>query len=299
MSARPLLRVSVAIAPGVEDAVMELMAEVCGQPAAVYTDAETRATSASVYLPDATAWDARCRAKLREGLRHLQACGLETGSGRISTRAVRREDWAESWKRHFRPLDIAGALLIKPSWSRRQAKTGQRVVILDPGLSFGTGQHPTTRFCLEQLAVARKKDGAESLLDMGTGSGILAIAAAKLRYRWVEAFDFDPDAVRIATANARRNRVQDKLSLRRTDLTQLPLPGRRRYDVVCANLLAGLLVAERARILARLAPRGRLVLAGILRTQFEEVREAYAQAGWRLLTSRAEGEWRSGSFTMV
>jgi ribosomal protein L11 methyltransferase len=169
-------------------------------------------------------------------------------------------------------------------------------VVLDPGLSFGTGQHPTTAFCLAQLARARRPGPAPALLDAGTGSGLLAIAAAKLGYAPVEAFDFDPESVRVAAANARRNRVAPKIRLRRADLTRLTARPRARFDVVCANLMAGLLLAERDRLVARLRPGGRLVLAGILRGQFGAVRAAYEAAGLRLTAQQARREWHSGAF---
>src|SRR5262249_3273167 len=143
------------------------------------------------------------------------------------------EDWAESWKRHFRPVEIGSRLLLKPSWSRRRPRKNQVLLVLDPGLSFGTGQHPTTRFCLEQLVAFASRN--RSFLDLGTGSGILVIAAKKLGYRRVTAIDSDPDAVRIARANAKRNRLEEKLRLVHQDLTRLPV-GWRKHDLVCANL---------------------------------------------------------------
>lgn len=209
---------------------------------------------------------------------------------------IRREDWVESWKRHFKPLEIGSRLLIRPPWSRRRARRGQAVVVLEPGLSFGTGQHPTTAFCLRELAARKRAGKGQSFLDIGTGSGILAIAAAKLGYRPVHAFDFDLEAVRIARRNARRNGVDRRIRIAEQDVTKLARQGGRQYSVVCANLTSNLLVAERERILSRLRPDGRLVLAGILKTEFEEVRKAYAGAGLRLEASRAQGEWRSGSF---
>jgi ribosomal protein L11 methyltransferase len=133
-------------------------------------------------------------------------------------------------------------------------------------------------------------------LDIGTGSGILAIAAAKLGYSPVHAFDFDPQSLLVARANACLNRVQHKLHLTHADLTKLRRRAARRYDVVCANLLANLLVAERLRILARVKPGGILVLAGILKNEFADVERAYAKAGWRLVRSKAQKEWRSGAF---
>src|SRR6185436_7115523 len=137
---------------------------------------------------------------------------------------------------------------------------------------------------------------APSFLDIGTGSGILAIAAAKLGCAPVHALDFDLDAVRIARANARSNRVERRLRLWRADLLRLPPVSSVRFDLVCANLTADLLVNESRRILARCGPAGLLVLAGILDSQFAAVRVHYERAGWRLVRTRREKEWRSGVF---
>lgn len=294
MKTGKLWRISLAVTPESEEAVAELMGRVFGQVASIYQDAETGATQVTVYLESPAAWSARQRNQLRVGLRQISECGLETGNPRISARQIRQEDWAESWKRHFKPLEIGTRLLIKPSWSHRRAKPGQAIVVLDPGLSFGTGQHPTTRFCLEQLVAAQKQDEAKSFLDIGTGSGILAIAAAKLGYRPVDAFDFDAEAVRIARSNARQNSLQ--FNLYEQNLTRLPLWPKRRFDVVCANLIHDLLITERARITGLMKPSGRLVLAGILATQFQAVRRAYAAAGLQLVARRRENEWESGTF---
>src|SRR5437867_4666504 len=176
-----LWKISVTTSPQAEEPVAGLMEKVFGQTATVYVDAGSQVRTISVYAPGTAAdgWAAK-RAPLSAGLRQIKACGLSIGAGRISMERVRREDWAESWKRHFKPIEVGSALLLKPSWSRRKPRKNQAVVVLDPGLSFGTGQHPTTRFCLQQLVTLRRKGKAQSFLDIGTGSGILAIAAAKL-----------------------------------------------------------------------------------------------------------------------
>jgi ribosomal protein L11 methyltransferase len=175
---------------------------------------------------------------------------------------------------------------------------GQAVVVLDPGLSFGTGQHPTTRFCLEQLVAARKEGNIQSFLDIGTGSGILAIAAAKLGYQPIEAFDFDLDAVRIAQGNARQNGVLREVHLTRKDLTRLPPGSRRQFNIICANLVYDLLLTEQRRILGRLKPGGTLVMAGILSCQFRAVRRVYESAGLKLKARQTENEWESGAFML-
>ena len=345
MKAGPLLKVSIRIALAADEPVMELLARVFGSAASVFHDLESGTVTASVYLPKSSDWTPVRQRELQSGLDELRQLGLDLGPGTISRKRIRREDWAESWKRHFKPMEIGHALLLKPSWSQRKPRRGQALVVLDPGLSFGTGQHPTTRFCLEQLAAAspspcdagaggglgsgeipapmallspalsarrgrsgnssRQVQGTHleapratprSFLDIGTGSGILAIAAAKLGYRPVEAFDFDPDSVRVARENARRNDVSRRLRLSQADLTKLPSRSPKTFDLVCANLIYDLLLAERSRILSRVAPGGTLVLAGILTTQFELVHRAYAAKGWSLIASREEKEWKSGAF---
>jgi len=298
MKRGPLWKISVPVTPATEDAVTTLLAEVLGAPASVYQEVRTGRASASVYLDDPAAWSDLARGRVEAALALLARGGLVRATPRLRAERLRREDWAESWKRHFKPMDFGAALLVKPSWSRRRPRRGQQVLVLDPGLSFGTGQHPTTRFCLEQVVDQGPAPGgaSRSLLDIGTGSGILAIAAAKLGYRPVEAFDFDPDAVRVAAENARLNGVRRQLRLACRDLTALPKKSVQKHDVVCANLMADLLIAERDRILARLRPGGRLVLAGILTRQFPDVLRAYAKTGLHLVASRRENEWKSGAF---
>ena len=131
---------------------------------------------------------------------------------------------------------------------------------------------------------------------MGSGSGILSIAAAKLGYSPVHAFDFDPEAVRISRENAKRNRVENKLRITQQDLTKLSVQSSRRYDVICANLIYDLLLSEAEKICARLKPGGRLILAGILESQFAQVKWAYKKKGLKLKISRLEKEWESGEF---
>jgi ribosomal protein L11 methyltransferase len=346
MKSVPLTQVSIATSREAEEAVAELVLRVLSQTPSTYFDAETGDTTVSTYLEKPSQWSVAARAELQAGLRALTECGLDIGPGAIASSKVRREDWAESWKRHFKPLEIGDALLLKPSWEKRKPRKGQAVIILDPGLSFGTGHHATTGFCLRQLVAVRGnrpvgRDSVEphferseasavsisadakfrklaplappasvdgvrrsltlpggrlSLLDIGTGSGILAIAAAKLGYAPVRCFDFDPESVRVAQANAVQNGVAHLVKPVRRDLTKLPPVSATRYHVVCANLIFDLLLAERDRILSRLRPDGVLVLAGILQTQFAKVKRAYQQAGWKLIATEVEKEWQSGAF---
>jgi ribosomal protein L11 methyltransferase len=328
MKRETIWKTSIATTVEAEDAVAELLATHVAPSPSAYTDAETGVTTVSAYSTKPPANLARTKFALRHGLTALKGFGVNVGSARINIVKLPRENWANSWKRHFPALEIGKELLVKPSWIKRKLKPGQKLVVLDPGLSFGTGQHPTTGFCLREIAryrvsavrgrspsaahgkaatrrIARTVpenrraatgDQSRSFLDMGTGSGILAIAAVKLGFAPVDAFDFDPQCVKVSRANARTNRVESKIRITRADLTKLPLRSAKRYDVVCANLLANLLIAERDRILARVKPGGVLVVAGILKREFVEVQTVYEAAGWQLVASRAEKEWRSGSF---
>ncbi len=195
-------------------------------------------------------------------------------------------------------MEIGKTLLLKPSWSKKSPKKGQVVVVLDPGLSFGTGQHATTEFCLQEIVRHANRTQPQSFLDIGTGSGILAIAASKLGYKPVYAFDFDPEAVRVSRANARSNGVLPKIRIVRDDVTQLPTSIKWRYDFICANLISDLLVAERKRIVAQLNPGGILVLAGILKKEFAEMQREFEKSGLKLVRAKSKKEWRSGSFCL-
>ena len=294
MKPLPLWRVSVLTPPEAEEAVAELMERLFAQPPVSHTDLETATTTVSSFL---NRKPLLARRRLNEGFERLRLCGLKVGAPRIQVRKIRREDWAQSWKRHFQPIEIGASLLIKPSWSRRRARRGQALVVLDPGLSFGTGRHPTTGFCLSQLAARAREGGKQAFLDVGAGSGILAISAARLGYGPVEAFDFDPEAVRVARENARLNGVSRRVRLRRRDFTRLSRRDwPRSYDVICANLIANLLLAKPRRLASWLSPGGLLVLAGILTVEFATMRRAYEGVGLEMVASRTEGEWTSGAF---
>ena len=289
-------KVSITTTVEAEDAVAEMLGRKFGESASSYTDLETGTTTVAVFLAQKPPWSRAMRSALRADLDQLARYRLKRGVGRISLSKVRWENWAESWKRHFPSFTIGSTLVVKPTWSRRKEATGQVSVILDPGLSFGTGHHATTRFCLEQIVVHRTAGKRQSFLDIGTGSGILTLAAAKLGYEPVDAFDIDRDAIRIARANARLNRVFHRVHFWQKDLTKVPLHSTRKYSLVCANLISNLLMAEKQRIIARVAEDGFLVLAGILKTEFSRIQRVFCSRGLRLLVKRAKGQWCSGTF---
>ena len=189
-------------------------------------------------------------------------------------------DWADRWRAFHRPLTAAGRVRVRPPWAE-PAESGLVDVVIDPGRAFGTGAHPTTKLALESLAGV---EGTGGLADWGCGSGVLAIAAAKLGFGPVSAVDDDPLAVQATAANARANRVA--VDVRRADLRSDPLPG---APTVVANLLRPLLLAVAGRLPD--PPPRTLIASGLLRGECDEVAAAFAARGLRERERRVEGEW--------
>lgn len=247
------------------------------------------------YLPGADAAAARgAEASTRQALGHLQAFGLRP-IGELTSRVVHEADWAEAWKRHFPTLRVGQRLVIRPTWRRHRRRPGDVVLALDPGMAFGTGLHPTTRLCLEGVerwAESGFLEGAR-VLDLGCGSGILAIAAGRLGAASVLAVDTDPIAVEATTANVRRNRLTRIARARRGSLPVAEPP----YDLVIANLIAGLLIdlapelAAAVRRPTNRAAGGRLLCSGIFLDREPDVRTALESAGLRCIGRWSEGDW--------
>ena len=230
----------------------------------------------------------RAAADAAEALGHLQAFGLRP-IGEVTTRLVHEADWAEAWKAHFPVIRVGRRIVIKPTWRRHRAKAGDVVIALDPGMAFGTGLHPTTRLCLvalEWLADRGRLDGAR-VLDVGCGSGILSIAAAKLGAKGVFAVDTDPIAVEATAANASRNGLSEVI---RAGVGSVPTDGVP-FDIVCANLIASLLVDLAPALAAQLRRDGTIVASGIFADRLSEVRVAFARARLDVGEVWDEGDW--------
>jgi ribosomal protein L11 methyltransferase len=224
----------------------------------------------------------------RRDLGHLQAFDLRP-IGELTTRVVHESDWAEAWKSHFPVLRVGRRLVIRPTWRRHRRREADVVLALDPGMAFGTGLHPTTRLCLaaiERLADAGRVHAAR-VLDVGSGSGILSIAAARLGAREVLGVDPDPIAVEATLANARRNRVARRVAARRGSVPTEGAP----FDLVLANLIASVLVDLAGALGAELVEGGILVASGIFVDREADVRRAFEAAGLRVSGRAAEGDW--------
>jgi len=217
---------------------------------------------------------------VRDALGHLQAFGLGP-IGELVARRVDDKDWLESWKAEFVPIRI-GAFLVRPSWAKA---TGDEAVelVLDPGMAFGTGLHPTTQQCLEALSTL-PVDG-KSVLDVGTGSGILAIAAAKRGASPVVAVDTDTLAVDAARENATRNGVAIPVG----EGSAADVPGR--FDVVIANIVSPVLQRIALHLAARLAGGGTLLVAGISAPAEPATRHAFAHMRLEVLDRTERDDW--------
>lgn len=221
----------------------------------------------------------------------------------IKGRAIREyaaEEWAESWKKHFKPMDIGQRLRVVPPWlagdggrkteggGRKTEDSGERIeIVINPGLSFGTGNHFTTRFCLEQLDRFVPQRGAKTMLDIGTGSGVLAIAAVKLGAEQALGVDFDPICIECSLENAQANGVSGQTSFRQHDITD-GWPDEK-YDIVCANIYASLLI-DNAATLLRVAGKY-LLLTGIREVELDGVADTFVRLGGREIVRDSDNEW--------
>lgn len=202
--------------------------------------------------------------------------------------------WAENWKEHFKPARVSGRIVIRPSWEAYAPAPGDVVLIIDPGQAFGTGTHETTRMCLVFLdEFYGAGDGPRRVLDVGTGTGILGIAAAKLGAGEVLGLDTDPKAVEVAAENASVNGVASAFRAAVTPLHDV----RGEFDMVVANIIAEILIDMKDEILGRLVPGGRILLSGILAEKAGWVRDEYEQAGARFVEERLDGQWAALTMT--
>lgn len=199
------------------------------------------------------------------------------------------EDWTEGWKKDLKPLRIGRRFVVSPTWETVGSDADRVIIRIDPGRAFGTGHHATTRLCLEWLeesGMMYPAKGSSSFLDVGTGSGILAIAAALAGFVRVVAVDTDPEAIEVAAENVRINGMAGRVQLKLGSVAT-----RERFDVVIANIQSNPLIGMAQALAGRVADSGRLVLSGILAEQREQVRAAFAAHGVEPLDEKVAGEW--------
>jgi ribosomal protein L11 methyltransferase len=229
------------------------------------------------------------RQQVAEGLWHLSSLG-EHFVGELQTRIVNEEDWANAWKDYFHVTHIGRRLVIRPSWREYTPKPDEVVLELDPGMAFGTGLHPTTRMCLEQ--VEQRTGPGIRVLDVGTGSGILALAAARLGAASVYCIDNSAVAVESATANVAVNHLEDKVkvALGLLDASEAArMAGQ--YDMVLVNIIAHVIGGMAPQLAQALAPGGLLIASGIIEARRQDAEPALLAAGLELIDQANIDDW--------
>jgi ribosomal protein L11 methyltransferase len=219
---------------------------------------------------------------------------LELSIGKIST--LKKEDWTEVWKRFFKIQHISEKVVIKASWLDYTPKPGQIVIEIDPGMSFGTGSHETTQCCLQMLEKLSETSGEKSLLDAGCGSGILSIAADELGFKPIYAFDYDHESVLASKENFARNGIkQENINISQADIAEYK--PNRQFDYVVANIISSVLTANRDNLISWVKPGGYLLLAGILRTEYDRIKNTFLDSKKIIeISSYTEKEWTGAIF---
>ena len=236
-----------------------------------------------------------CLQQLTHYYKELQQLYPNLPEIKVAQKDLPGEDWSETWKSFFKPLIIGKNIVIKPTWEPYEPKPGQVLIEIDPGRAFGTGKHPSTALCLEILELmlsesSRNKMGSvNSVLDVGTGSGILGIAAARLGAREVLGLDLDPEALKVAEENLRRNRVEGIMSVSSIPLHRLG----ETYDLVIANLTGPVIMQMAANLCRCVSPEGWLLLSGILNEQLAEVVKSFHTHYFIEVDCWTMEEWRA------
>ena len=244
----------------------------------------------TAYYPDTLDIE-EVKADLAARLADLTDFGLETGQVSLESQELAEEDWADNWKKYYEPARITHDLTIVPSWTDYEATPGEKIIKLDPGMAFGTGTHPTTKMSL--FALGQILRGGETVIDVGTGSGVLSIASSLLGAKEIYAYDLDDVAVRVAQENIALNPGMDNIQVAAGDLLRgVDLEA----DVIVANILADVLIHLTEDAYRLVKDQGYLILSGIISEKWDMVRASAEAAGFFLETHMIQGEWNACVF---
>ena len=255
---------------------------------------QNKETAVTVFLPENEQGKNTLIAMREEFIRVKNDCPeFDFGSLEISLNNVAEESWADNWKKYFKPFKIGKKLLIKPSWEEVENEENREILNIDPGSSFGTGRHHTTKLCLEQLENVIK--GGEKVFDIGCGSGILSIACLLLGAKSAVGVDIDENSVRIALENSEINNIDgEKFTAywgNILDDEELCEKIGNDYDVIAANIVADIIIAMAPLFRRFMKPNALLVTSGIIYRQVDEVKEALKQNEFEILEEHQENDW--------
>lgn len=255
-----------------------------------YVDEDLRAGKIGVsrvkfYLPG----DEEGRARLGEIREGIDKAGFS-----VSVAELRDEDWANNWQKYYRPMEVGERLIVVPEWEAAPVHEGRAVLRLNPGMIFGTGSHPTTRMCLKEIE--KSAAPGHKVLDLGCGSGILAIASLVLGCESALGCDIDPKAPDTARKNAALNGLgEDRFTVYSGDALKegrlRSIIGSGKYDLICANIVADVIIALSNDVTRWLAPEGLFICSGIIEGRQDEVKAAIVRSGLRIIETRNEEDW--------
>ncbi|PYZ94240.1 50S ribosomal protein L11 methyltransferase [Salipaludibacillus keqinensis] len=225
--------------------------------------------------------------EVKEAINQLLVYNIDIGHNQVTVSEVNEEEWATAWKKYYKPVKVSDHITITPTWEEYEAvQEGEMIIELDPGMAFGTGTHPTTVLCIQSLE--RHLEKGKTVVDVGTGSGVLSIAAAKLGASQVDALDLDEVAVNSAKLNVKLNKVQDVVTVRENNLLE-NLDGS--PDLIVANILAEVIIQMTEDAFHSLKPGGKIITSGIIQTKREMVKEALLSAGFMITEVVEMEDW--------
>ena len=294
--ARQWLKVSITTDPALIDAIEDYIVGISGAGVELTVDQPGDSAVINVYFDrnpgDQTATDL-ILAQLTNYLQELAAI-FEVAEPAIATTFIEDEDWSKTWKQHFKPFAIIPGLIIAPTWEHYEAQKNEQVIVMDPGMAFGTGHHATTSLSLQLLQEALAGKSENSVLDVGTGTGILGMAAALFGASRVMAIDNAPEAVSAAKKNSERNNLQQIMAVEITPLASFTAP----FSLVIANIVHDVLLALAPDLDRLTAEGGQLILSGILQgEQVDNIISCFTAAGFSLKRQEQKKEWAALLFS--
>jgi len=291
MSEKSWRKILVRTPPDSAETVAAWLTDLTGLGTEINDPAERRGPATVIgYLPDDHPELPEKLSAIADFLETLNASQPELDRSELLTESIPEEDWDRKWREGFKPFHLTPRFVIKPSWENYQVAPGETVIEMDPGQAFGTGLHSSTRLVVEMLEklLPTLPNPPAAILDVGTGTGILAICAALLGGGLVTGIDIDPAAVSAARHNIAANYLDDRIGADTTALNDLHGP----YNLILANIIHNTLVEMAPKLAELLAPDGLLMVAGILRGgQTENVKTRYAAQGLTCLAALESGEW--------
>ena len=225
-------------------------------------------------------------AVIREKIRNLPEFGLSIGSGTVELSNVNQEDWESAWKQYFKPVHVTDRIVVKPEWEEYSPQEGEIVIEIDPGMAFGTGTHETTSMCINQIEKNLK--AGDRVIDIGSGSGILSMAAVLLGAEKATGVDLDPVAVRVALENVELNNLQDKIDILHGNLTDVI---REKADIVVANIMADIILILLEDVREFIKDDGMFISSGIIQEKRAAVEARLLEKNFSIVEVETKGEW--------